>query len=279
MIKILIISLLTMGSAFAQSKGSTADAINAQMWASDGLELKSNFDPFMDLKLWDKDTEKNIITFKNTQDIKTEGGWVIRAKNYKVELNYENLNSKKKILNSMYTSRTSTDSNNKESSRSQSITELKDNKIQNVTGCDGGSDTKNKLSCSTTSRKLCDFIAKRSENFFRNKSDAKKCAEYIYTLTADLAKEQKAIVDEIEKIHQDNVNQLKAKGLETDEYDAEDYGLLGQLKKKPVDEDQVTIMSYISMYHGACSTFKMYEKESGRTRSLHRDESKSTKED
>lgn len=265
-----MVSLLVSGGAFAQHLSSTVDALNGQLYASDGFELKYNLDPFMDMKLWDKETNGNQITFKNTNSIETDGGGTINAKNYKIELNYEDINTKKKKLNSMYSSREWTEANSSAPHRDQSITKLKDNKIIEVTGCmanAGGGDT-NKLGCSTTSKMLCDFIAKRSEKFFRTKADAKKCSAYVSNLLADLAREQKGLVADLDKVHKANVAELKAKGVAGDNYEEEDNGLIGYLKMKPVEAEQANLMERISMYQAACSTYKMNEKEAGKTRSF-----------
>lgn len=272
MIKILMLSLLISGSAFAQSKGSTIDALNAQLWASDGFELRSKFDPFMDQKMWDKDTNNNQIVYKNTKEIEAHDGEAkINPKNYKIELNYEDVNVKKKQLNSMYSSREWNELSIH--FKDQSITKLKNNKIQEVTGCSSSIqhlDTKRNYACATTSKVLCDFIAKRSEKFFHNKSDAMKCGQYISNLLADLSKEQKTLVADLDKTHKANVNELKSRG-EEGNYAEEDNGLIGLLKMKPVEFDQANLMASISVYQEACSIFKMNEKESGKTRSL-RDE-------
>lgn len=283
---IFISAILFSISAFAQESyptpSNSADAINGILANSDGLELKSNYEPFIDIKLWDKDTNKNNITFKNTKPIKIPSGYSVSPNSYVVEIAYDDINNDKKTVNTVYKSSAYTWKDDpKVGSTSKVIVKLKENKIQSVTDCsESGTYGDSKYSCVTTSRVLCDYIATRSEKFFRNKADAKKCASYIANLLMDMGDDQKKLLASLEENHSANINEIKTKGNNQNlEITADDNGFMGQLKKKPIDLDQSNFVSMLSQYHYACSAFNMYEKQIGKTRSLHRDESKSTKED
>lgn len=281
MMKILMLSLLISGGAFAQSKADTAEAINAQLPYSDGFEIKTNLDPFMDMKLWDKDTQGNKIIFTNTQEALASEDSVISPKDYKIELNYEDVIAKKKILNTVYSERVRKLKGL--GSIDKSLTKLKDNKIQEVTGCSTAllnDDEPVQFNCSTVSRSVCEYIAKRSENSFNSKAQAQKCAAYISDLIKDLAKDQESIIAELQKSHQENVDAIKSRDgsvrkdkpeRSNHKYSNEDVGLHGLLKKNKIESTQVNLLSYLSEYQKACSVFKMNEKENGKTRSLHKD--------